>query len=270
MLYLNGMSWQGIAREMDRRGIKTITGKDRWSASTIGSILSNEKYAGYAIQGKSYTEDFLTKKRTKNKGEKPLYKAMDSIPAILPMDVFMKIQEEKARRSLQTVREKKVKHGKYALSDLMICSHCGNKFRRVGWRLGGKSIPVYRCKSTQIKGASCGRSPTLKEADIERNVMLAINEIKQANNQVGHTVFNNVKDVIIGDEINELEIEHQKRCAEIEKLINNEFLNMKHFDNALIRKMIERINVNEDCTIEIHFKFGAIVTKQLDSARVRD
>lgn len=38
----------------------------------------------------------------------------------------------------------------------------------------------------------------------------------------------------------------------------------------LPRKMIERVNVNEDCTIEIHFRFGAIVTKQLESARVRD
>ena len=73
MLYLNGMSWERIARELDNRGIKTITGKNKWNASTIGSILSNEKYAGYAVQGKTYTEDFLTKKRVSNKGEKPLY-----------------------------------------------------------------------------------------------------------------------------------------------------------------------------------------------------
>ena len=42
-------------------------------------------------------------------------------------------------------------------------------------------IPVYRCKSTQTKGTSCGRSPTLKESDIERNIMLAINDVKQVN-----------------------------------------------------------------------------------------
>ena len=266
-LYLDGMSWERIARELECRGIKTITGKEKWCASTVGSILSNEKYAGYAIQGKTYTEDFLTKKRAINKGEKPLYKAINSIPAILPMEVFMKIQEEKARRSLNTVREKKIKYGKYALSDLLRCSHCGNKFRRVGWRLGGKSIPVYRCKSTQTKGTSCGRSPTLKESDIERNIMLAINEVKQVNNQVTETVLSNVKNVIITDDYN---MNQQKRFDEIQKLVDDEYLSINHFDNMLMRKMIERVNVNEDCTIEIHFRFGAIVTKQLESARVRD
>ena len=39
MLYLSGMSWEEIARELDKRGIKTVTGKNRWSASTVGSIL---------------------------------------------------------------------------------------------------------------------------------------------------------------------------------------------------------------------------------------
>ena len=62
----------------------------------------------------------------------------------------------------------------------------------------------------------------------------------------------------------------QKRFDEIQKLVDDEYLSINHFDNMLMRKMIERVNVNEDCTIEIHFRFGAIVTKQLESARVRD
>ncbi len=65
MLYLSGMSCEEIAKKLQRRRIKTVTGKDKWCASTIGSILRNEKYAGYAIQGKSYTVDFLTKKESK-------------------------------------------------------------------------------------------------------------------------------------------------------------------------------------------------------------
>ena len=268
MLYLNGMSWEEIARDLDRRGIKTITGKDRWNASTIGSILNNEKYAGYAIQGKTYTEDFLTKKRAVNKGEKPLYKAMDSVPAILSMDTFMRIQEELARRSRNTVREKNIRYGKYSLSDLLRCSHCGNKFRRVGWRLGGKSVPVYRCKSTQTKGASCGSSPTLRETDIERNVLIAINEMKQENHRIEKTVKENIKEVINSGIPSDTE--SQNRFNQIQKLIDSEYQNVNQFDNALIRKMIERINVNEDCTIDIHFKFGAVVTRQLESARVRN
>jgi site-specific DNA recombinase len=54
MLYLSGMSWEEIARELDKRGIKTVTGKNRWSASTVGSILRNE-----SMQGMQFRESHI-------------------------------------------------------------------------------------------------------------------------------------------------------------------------------------------------------------------
>ena len=46
-------------------------------------------------------------------------------------------------------------------------------------------------------------------------------------------------------------------------------MNIKQFDNAFMRKMVESINVFGDASIDIHFKFGAVVHKQLELARVR-
>ena len=51
------------------KGISTPRGNKVWNQSTVVSILSNEKYTGNAILQKTYTPDFLTKKR-KTKTEK--------------------------------------------------------------------------------------------------------------------------------------------------------------------------------------------------------
>lgn len=325
LLYLSGMSWEEVARDLDRRGIKTVTGKDHWCASTIGSILKNEKYAGIVIQGKSYTVDFLTKRRVKNKGERPRYKVTGAIPAILPMSVFMRIQDEMARRSLKSGHAHGVKHGKYALTELLRCADCGSSFRRVSWRLGGKRIPVYRCKNRILKEGNCTHSPTLKESDIERNILLAINEMKKenGNERVYSIVLNNIKNVLQSKEGNvdletineemkkvkqrieqlieqgmngfeedpEIDIKiaeegrvlrqlqnmrnqmlekqnDQERIRMIEDHLDNNVMNMKQFDNAYMRKMIDHIDVFEDAKIDIHFKCGIVIQKKLESAKV--
>lgn len=42
--------------------IKSWNGKYNWQASTLDSMLRNEKYMGNAILQKSFIADFLTKK----------------------------------------------------------------------------------------------------------------------------------------------------------------------------------------------------------------
>lgn len=49
------------------------TGRKKWYSSNINQILWNEKYNGDALLQKSYTVDFLTKKRVKNNGIVPQY-----------------------------------------------------------------------------------------------------------------------------------------------------------------------------------------------------
>lgn len=333
MLYLSGMSYEQIARELDRRKIKTVTGKDRWSASTVRSILKNEKNAGILIQGKSFTADFLKKKRKRNKGERQKYKLEGGVPAILPMSVFMRLEEERLRRSYRVKEDdeqSKIVNGhrsKYALSDLLRCHDCGSPFRRVSWRLGGKLIPVYRCKSTQVKTIQCHGAPTLRESDIERNVMLAINELKEndTKDKVYPILLKNIKSVIEkaneDKNMNEIEEEIKKikeninmlieqgmngfekdpnidlkiveqagllkqlqiaktkmmdnqsnddeRMNSIKEYIDKSRMNVTEFDDTFMRRMIDRIEVFPDASIEIHFKFGVVVKRQLESAKIK-
>lgn len=98
-LYLNGWGVRKIKKSLEENGIKTVTGKDVWSTSTIDRILSNEKYVGDVLMQKSYTEDFLTGKRKKNEGELNMYFIENDHEAIVSREIFEKVQERKAKKS---------------------------------------------------------------------------------------------------------------------------------------------------------------------------
>lgn len=54
---------------------------------------------GDALLPKTYTVDFLTKKRVTNNGVVPQYYAENSHEDIIPKEIFMQVQEELIRRS---------------------------------------------------------------------------------------------------------------------------------------------------------------------------
>ena len=86
-MFLQGMSPYGIATRLTADGIKSPGGKDKWNAGSVRSILTNEKYKGDALLQKSYTVDFLTKKKKINEGEIPQYYVEGNHEAIV-RDVY--------------------------------------------------------------------------------------------------------------------------------------------------------------------------------------
>lgn len=71
--YLNGMSMKQIADSLKADGILTGGKTKNWQSSGVSKILKNEKYMGDALLQKTYTVDFLSKKRVKNNGITPQY-----------------------------------------------------------------------------------------------------------------------------------------------------------------------------------------------------
>lgn len=185
-LYLEGNSYAKIAKILDDDGILTVTGKTEWCPSVIDKMLSNEKYMGDALMQKTYTVDFLSKKRVKNDGIVPKYYIEDNHEAIIPKELFHKVQEEKARRvslckSAATRRAKKEQSkysSKYSLSDIMICRECGQPYRRQVWSKYGQKSAVWRCENRLKNGTKyCKHSPTLKEEVLNEAIMTAINTV---------------------------------------------------------------------------------------------
>ena len=96
--FMEGKTVGAIAKELTAEGVPTPAGKDKWRASTINSILQNEKYRGSALLQKCFTTDFLTKKQKVNEGEVPQYYIEHSHEAIIDPMEWDAVQEEIKRR----------------------------------------------------------------------------------------------------------------------------------------------------------------------------
>lgn len=166
-LYLEGSTLQQIKEYLEEHQIKTTTGKETWGTAVIQKILKNEKYKGDALLQKTYTEDFITGKKSKNVGQRERYYITNSHPAIITVEVFDKVQEEMAKRARLVHKEDGTAesstskyNGKYLLGNLLVCGHCGASYRRRTER--GKV--VWRCARRIEKGKdACSHSPTQDE-----------------------------------------------------------------------------------------------------------
>lgn len=179
--YLEGRSYYDIGNGLTADGIKTAAGSDCWLASTLRKILCNEKYIGDALLQKTVTTDFLTKKRVENRGIVPQYYVEGSHEAIIPKELFMRVQEEMVRRAnLETgTGKRRIYSGKYALSSIVFCAHCGDVFQRTHWDLRGRKVIVWRCISRLHKKKSqvdCS-ARTVKEYVHHAAVVQAVNEV---------------------------------------------------------------------------------------------
>ncbi len=177
--YVDGKSIVGILKELEQRGIKSPTGKDKWPKRTVSELLSNEKYIGDALLQKTYTVDFLTKKRVKNTGIVPQYYVENSHEAIIPRDLYMQVQEEMVRRANLRSGEtskKRVYSSKYALSSIVCCSKCGDIYRRIQWNNRGKHSTVWRCCNRVEHGPDKCDAHTILESDLQSVVVGAINK----------------------------------------------------------------------------------------------
>jgi site-specific DNA recombinase len=178
--YLEGASLLQIARGLEADGILTAADKAKWRPETLKKILQNEKYIGDALLQKTYTVDFLTKKRVKNNGIVPQYYVENSHEPIIPRDLYMQVQEEMVRRAgIRSGKsgKKRVYSSKYALSSIVYCGQCGDIYRRVHWNNRGCRSIVWRCVSRlEEKGSDC-TCPTINEEMLQTSVVKAINEL---------------------------------------------------------------------------------------------
>ena len=169
-----------IAAGLEADGILTGAGKTRWHPSTLRKILTNEKYIGDALLQKTYTTDFLTKKRIKNNGSVPQYYVEDDHEAIIPKDVFLLVQEEMARRRKVYTSgngKRRCYSCKHCFAQLVICGECGEFYRRVHWNNRGCRSIVWRCcPRLEATGHAC-RSRTVNEGLLEQVVIDAINKV---------------------------------------------------------------------------------------------
>ena len=201
--FLDGDSLERIKHRLEDAGIETTTGKKTWSTGTIYNILTNEKIMGDVLLQKTFTADYLTKRRVKNSGQQKQYYVKNHHEAIIPKTVYYKIQEEIARRSSLKkagTRKGKTAQGvyssKYALTGIMVCNECGAHYRRTTWAKNGKKVIVWRCINRLEHGTKrCHESPTLKEEVIQEAIMGKLHSLSI--DQEEENFLNGVKEDIL-------------------------------------------------------------------------
>lgn len=188
-LFLEGKSYGKIASLLTDEGILSPGGKATWSASTVESILKNEKYCGSALLQKTVTVDFLTKKKKANEGEQPQYYVENSHEGIILKEEFDLVQQEIERRK----ESGRYSVAKSCFSGKIICGECGSLYGSKTWHSTDKyRKTVWRCNNKYGKGKVC-TTPTLDEDTIKRAFVTAFNGIITDKEEI----LQNCKDAIL-------------------------------------------------------------------------
>ncbi len=181
--FLNGKTVDYIQRIFIEEGVKNRDGEVKWQASTLMSMLENEKYKGDALLQKSYTVDFLTKKRTQNNGEIQMYYVEDDHEAIISKRIWECVQLEIKRR-----RAYLEEHGLNSYShrtetnpfaSKIICGNCNKAFARKGWRSSkGFDRKVWQCSERyKVKGVMGCANRHVEEETLIKAYLLAWNAL---------------------------------------------------------------------------------------------
>jgi site-specific DNA recombinase len=172
-LFLEGYSPYKIAKTLTAEGILSPGKKAKWNAATVRRMLENEKYKGDALLQKSYTTDFLTKKKKINEGEIPQYYVKNNHEAIIDPAVFDMVQIELENRNPGPNR----RSGVSIFSSRIKCSECGSWYGSKVWHSTSKyRRTIYQCNHKYDDDNHC-RTSHLDEETIKALFISAVNKL---------------------------------------------------------------------------------------------
>ena len=186
--------------------------------------------------------------------------------------------------------------GKFALSKIMICGECGSEYRRQIRKKRGKEKAVWRCENRLRNGIRyCRHSPTLEEELLHRIILKAINQMadqiqlemseaiepfemrtekipkhaleKNSNLSAFESIYRKIADNLEVYERIEIHIVEEQvgqdtvRSIEIQDLIGKRTYLLNEYNEQLVRKLIQKINVINAFQIEVVFKTGIVVVE---------
>ena len=224
-MFLKGMTPFGIASKLTADGVLTPGGKDRWNAGSVRSILSNEKYRGDALLQKSYTVDFLTKKKKANAGEIPQYYVKNNHQAIIAPEVFDMVQRELERRG----KGRGSHSGVHLFSGRIQCGQCGNWYGSKVWHSTSKyRRTIWRCNHKFADDEIC-TTPHLTDHEIQGYYLSALRKLLADKDEI-IAAFEQAKDAAF--DLSALTAERNELQKEL--LVVSELMHQSMYENARI------------------------------------
>jgi DNA invertase Pin-like site-specific DNA recombinase len=168
--YLNGKGLNKIAKILNTENYKTLTGS-KWKANTILGILKNEKHKGDVMLQKTYAENFKSKRKNLNNGERDRFYIKNNHDPIISRDDWDKVQKEiKKRSKLRNIEKGSKKNAnRYPHSGLLYCSKCGSTLIRRRWR--NKSLcerVSWKCSNNAKNGKNECSGTIIENSIVEK------------------------------------------------------------------------------------------------------
>jgi len=217
-------------------------------------MLSNEKYKGDALLQKTYTVDFLSKKRIINNGEVPQYYVEESHPAIIYKEMWEAVQLELERR--RAFAEKyNISKLDYASEEnpfagRVICGHCGRPYGRKVWNSMDERLRriVWRCnKKYEVKGEKGCANKHIDDKVLYQAFINAFNALIEN------------KDYFIDKwKLEDRDILKKYKAKQFINIIENTEI-LREFNLDLYYKVIEKMTVYQDNKIIVTLLDGTEV-----------
>lgn len=225
-LFLQGLTFHGIAKRLEAEGCITVTGKSVWHSSTIRQVLTNVKYKGDALLQKYYIADFLTKKPVVNCGEVPQYYVQDNHEAIITAEVFDLVQKEIAHRKKRAETTK----GDHIFSGRIKCGYCGGTYGPKVWHSKDRYRKViWQCNEKYAQRHATCTAPNLSEAELKQRFVKAVNQLIGNKDEIIRS-FDTVKDNVFDSSDDEAKL----KSIETERLEINRDMDRLTAENASI------------------------------------
>ena len=246
-----------IARELDKLGYPTPSGKPEWRSATILALIQNEKYKGDVLLGKTYVIDPISKKRAKNNGER--YKCLienhhDPIVSKELWDKCNDIFVERSRKNKEVTKNPSgFRRDLYPFSSKLECAYCkGHYSRKIENDTRNTLKACWKCLEQVKRGrVYCPNSRSISEDVLEKTFVLALNRIVKKDDSILNDFIDDVNSVVNkSDSANEIKKYNQ---------IINAYSAKKQ---SLIDLLLDKVINNEDYEIKL-----VELNKKIDSAR---
>ena len=214
-------------------------------------MLQNEKYKGDALLQKTYTVDFLTKKRIDNDGQVNQYYIENNHEPIIDKEEWDIVQLEVERRNQfrqdNHINFYIIQCEQNPFTCKVFCKECGGLFGRKNWTTSRGKRPVWQCNNRyKVKGVQGCTNRHIDEETLQQAFLRAI-EFLQENKEKLCEKWSNFSDE------QKLQKYHATQLYELLDSVQEEFNGRK------MCQVLEKITLGEDSCITIKFLEGTKV-----------
>lgn len=257
--YIEGTGCFVIAKELTQLKYKTKKGNTNWNDGSVRRIITNEKYKGDLLLGKTFTVDPISKRRLDNMGEEEKYYINSNHEPIISEEIFneaQKILEKRSVNSSNKGRGEKYSR-KFAFSSKIECGFCSGTATRRRWHSSTThEKTIWHCVVSTKKGKKyCPDSKGVDEKIIENAFLEAFNLFCVQNKEIVEEFMETVEKTLNNTNT-------AKELKRVEREVNA-------FENKLKKLVDMRIDeLIDKSTYEIKFAELSTALEKLKAEKV--